>query len=144
MKCESCEAEATAEQLAQGRCLACTAKENTIFRLLLSHTVMAIQSGSTNLHPSAGMCYTQEFGEAFLNHLKSALNAVNRLNSPCPPVTPTSQRCKCGAHMQGIWVWDDDQQTDHAFNVYGCDYCGQILKVMVTENDRQTWVKMEE
>lgn len=143
MKCESCEAPATAEQLAQGRCLACTAKENTIFRLLLSHTVMAIQSGQPSTHPTFGVCYTQEFGEAFLNHMRQALSAVKRLNVPSPPATPTSQRCKCGAHMTAQWAFEDDEHPDYIFNVYGCEYCGMLLKIMASENSREIWIRPE-
>ena len=143
MKCESCEAEATAEQLAQGRCLACTAKENTILRLLLHHTVMAIESGQPSQHPTFGVVYTQEFGQAFLQHMKEAMTAVNRVNTPCPPLSPNSQKCKCGAHMQNLWAWEDDEHPDHIFVVYGCDYCGSMLKVMATENSRENWIATE-
>jgi hypothetical protein len=46
--------------------------------------------------------------------------------------------------MRGIWLWDDDQITDHAFNVFGCEECGRMLKVMVTEGDRKLWIEMEQ
>lgn len=51
--------------------------------------------------------------------------------------------CKCGASMQLLFVWDDAQQTDHAFNVYGCDPCGRVLKEDVWENKGQIWLGLE-
>lgn len=143
MKCESCEAPATAEQLAQGRCLACTSKENTIFRLMLSHIVMAIQNGRPTVHPAMGTSFNQDFGEAFVNHLKKALTSVKRVNSPCPPLSPNSQKCKCGAHMTPQWAFEDDEHPDYIFNVYGCEYCGMLLKVMASENSREIWIRPE-
>lgn len=144
MKCESCQFETDPEQLFQGQCLGCIGKQNTTFRLMLAHVIMAIINGQSSRHPALGKCYNQDFGEAFVNHLKDGLAGVK--TESVPPATPAqanNPKCKCGAHMNGMWVWDDDQVTDHAFNVFNCDYCGRILKIMVTDNDRQTWLEME-
>lgn len=111
---------------------------------MLAHVIMAIENGHTTQHPSLGKCFNQDFGEAFVNHLKQGLAGVKA--DSVPPATPdqaNNPKCKCNAHMTLTWVWDDDGDTDHAFNVYTCLYCGRVLKVMVTEDDRQTWVEME-
>ena len=39
-----------------------------------------------------------------------------------------SKICKCKEDMVFVARWDDDQITDHCFNVYVCDHCGMILK----------------
>ena len=54
---------------------------------------------------------------------------------------PAQQKCKCGEPMVFVWCWDDDEETDHAFNIFACENCGRILKVMVTEDNRETWVE---
>lgn len=50
------------------------------------------------------------------------------------------QHCKCGSTMEMLWCWDDDQLTDHAFNLYGCENCGRILKYDVAVDMGQTWL----
>jgi NMD protein affecting ribosome stability and mRNA decay len=48
--------------------------------------------------------------------------------------------CRCGQKMQCLYVWDDAQETDHAFNVYACDKCGRLLKDDVWNDKGQIWI----
>lgn len=48
-------------------------------------------------------------------------------------------KCKCGEEMKFMWCWDDDQITDHCFNLYVCDYCGMIFKDEVCYKER-IWI----
>ena len=43
--------------------------------------------------------------------------------------------------MVFVWCWDDDEETDHAFNIFACENCGRMLKVMMTEDNREIWVE---
>lgn len=42
--------------------------------------------------------------------------------------------------MEFVTCWDDDQETDHAFNVYLCEMCGNILKHDVAEGAGKIWI----
>jgi hypothetical protein len=44
--------------------------------------------------------------------------------------------------MKVIWCWDDDQETDHAFNVYACEECGRMLKHDVAADKGKTWLNL--
>jgi len=35
--------------------------------------------------------------------------------------------CKCGNGMKCVYVWDDVQVTDHAYNLYVCAKCGMMV-----------------
>lgn len=44
-------------------------------------------------------------------------------------------RCEdCGAPLDLKFVWDDDQLTDHAFNVFLCEECGLVVYESVAED----------
>lgn len=52
-------------------------------------------------------------------------------------------KCRCGAgEMNFRWCWGDRRQTDHAFNVYGCEDCGRILKNDVAADKGETWLAL--
>jgi len=48
--------------------------------------------------------------------------------------------CKCGKKMKLIFVWDDSQLTDHAYNIYACQDCGRIMKEDVWEDKGEIWI----
>ncbi len=52
------------------------------------------------------------------------------------------QQCRCGTQeaMKVVFIWDDAQETDHAFNVYACNSCGRLVKVDVWEDAGQLWI----
>ncbi len=52
-------------------------------------------------------------------------------------------KCKCGALMMLLFVWDDAQETDHCFNVFACDECGRVLYDSVWENARRLWIHLD-
>jgi hypothetical protein len=91
MTCDTCKKE-TEDRLANGRCIGCVATENATLRLLVAHMIMAIESGTQSVHPIQGPCYTQEFGQAFLIHLKTSLGI---LEPTPPPGTLTRKTDEC-------------------------------------------------
>lgn len=50
---------------------------------------------------------------------------------------------RCHAQMKLTYVWDDAQETDHSFNVWGCDDCGEVCKESVWEHPGKTWISRE-
>jgi hypothetical protein len=51
--------------------------------------------------------------------------------------------CRCGEKMSLLFAWDDAQETDHAFNVYGCDSCGRVCKHDVWNDAGEIWLCLE-
>jgi hypothetical protein len=51
--------------------------------------------------------------------------------------------CKCGELMTMDAVWDDAQETDHAFNVYLCDFCGMLCKHDVWVDAGKRWIALD-
>jgi len=56
---------------------------------------------------------------------------------------PTGVRCKCRAHMAFVLAWDDAQETDHAYNVFGCSTCGLLLKIDVWKDKGRRWIALD-
>jgi len=40
----------------------------------------------------------------------------------------------CEQDMRNLFRWDDAQETDHCYNLYTCENCGDILKEDVGKN----------
>ena len=54
--------------------------------------------------------------------------ATARLKGHKKRLRPLWTKCSdCGGEMTFHIAWDDDQITDHAFNVYLCDECGTVV-----------------
>ncbi|MHA1795577.1 MAG: hypothetical protein ACTSUK_05660 [Promethearchaeota archaeon] len=52
-------------------------------------------------------------------------------------------KCKCGKKMKYIYGWDDAQETDHAYNLYACEYCGLLLKEDVWNDRGLRWIFLD-
>jgi hypothetical protein len=52
-------------------------------------------------------------------------------------------QCECDHAMKLVDVWDDAQETDHAFNLYLCDRCGAVLKHDVWNDAGKTWIHID-
>jgi hypothetical protein len=90
MNCDSCNRTATPEELRGGRCLDCLSKENITLRLVIAHCIMSIESGEVAEHEGKKY-YRQQYGEAFLNHLKGVLVAVKNVSLETGPVGSSGQ-----------------------------------------------------
>jgi hypothetical protein len=88
MTCESCKKET--EPLASGQCLGCIVTENATLRLLVAHMITAIEGGQSTVHPTFGRCYVQEFGEAFVEHLRISLGIIQ--SNETPPLGTLTRR----------------------------------------------------
>jgi hypothetical protein len=88
MRCVTCETSAAPHELVEGKCLKCLHQELVILRLLMAHTIMAIEQCPGAPHPVEGPCYLPSFSVGFVEHLKTALNGVKRETALSSPVAP--------------------------------------------------------
>lgn len=45
--------------------------------------------------------------------------------------------------MAFVLAWDDAQETDHAYNVFGCSTCGLLLKIDVWNDKGRRWIALD-
>lgn len=104
MTCTACKTSYAPHDLAGGLCLNCLHKEATALRLVLGHTIMAIESGQ---HDKPQATYTQMFSQAFVDHLRRVLNVNNEstkvpLQESAPKESQTVTASDVGEMPKGI------------------------------------------
>lgn len=112
MNCIICDQDA---QWKGERCPSCLTTENATLRVLVAHMIMSIETAQPK-QIQGDIVYTQQYGQAFLDHLKMALAGVKGQNESYQKTFTLPFSRYSGGYLQIIMAFSHKMYAELAAN----------------------------